>query len=80
MANALTRRLRRGKATNETAPAEQAAAPDSDAEASTDAIETPGQDDDTAAAIPTEPKKAQVASQEGGPRARFGAWLGRPSR
>ena len=78
MANALTRRLRRGKATNETAPAEQAAAPDSDAEASTDAIETPGQDDDTAAAIPAEPKKAQVASQEGGPRARFGAWLGRP--
>ena len=78
MANALTRRLRRGKATNETAPAEQAAAADSDAEESTDAIQTPGQADDTAAAKVREPKKARVAIQEWGARGRFGAWLGRP--
>jgi cell division protein FtsW len=77
VANALTRRLRRGKATNETAPAP---AEDSEAEGSTDAIETPGQDVDaaaSAAAEPSEPKRARVSDQWGA-RARFGDWLGRP--
>jgi cell division protein FtsW len=77
VANGLTRRLRRGKATNETAPAP---VEDSEAETSTDAIETPGQDVDaaaSAAAEPAQPKRARVSDQWGA-RARFGAWLGRP--
>jgi cell division protein FtsW len=77
--NALTRRLRRGKGKNQTAPAEQGEAGDSnaaappdapdaiDAEATTDGMETPG-----------DSPKAQVTGEERGPRARFGAWLGRP--
>lgn len=86
MANPLTRRLRRGKATNETAPVEQDAAQEStaDAEAATDAIETvadPGADaPKTTPQRAKEPTKAQVNGQGGrvSPRARFGDWLGRP--
>jgi cell division protein FtsW len=86
--NPLTRRLRRGKATNETPQADQdssAAAPESalntDADAATDAIETASdtgaEDSKQTAGRAKEPTKAQVNSQ-GGTRARFGAWLGRP--
>jgi cell division protein FtsW len=87
VANPLTRRLRRGKATNATAPADQdvpAHVEDADTEATTDAIETPGDpgaDDPTKVSeLAKEPAKAQVSSQgsQGSPRARFGAWLGRP--
>ena len=81
MGNALTRLLRRGKGSNETAASgkDEGAAPDvpdasdaQDAEAPTDALESadaPGEG---------KPAKAQVTAQAGGPRSRFGAWLGRP--
>jgi cell division protein FtsW len=96
--NALTRRLRRGKKKNETAPADQgeaansaaeddAAATDADAvtdtEATTDAMEAqdgpaaPDADDAPASPAPAA-AKAKVTSPEHSPRARFGAWLGRP--
>ncbi|WP_445159932.1 putative lipid II flippase FtsW [Mycobacterium sp. Dal123C01] len=90
MANALTRRLRRGKKKNETAPAEKGQAADSvaeddaaDTEAATDAMEAqdaPGASDpDDAPASPGPvTAKAKVTSGEHSPRARFGAWLGRP--
>jgi cell division protein FtsW len=96
--NALTRRLRRGKKKNETAPAEQGGAADSvaqddatdaatDAEAATDAMEAqdapdaPGADDAPASPAPVATPvagKAKVTSPGHSPRARFGAWLGRP--
>ncbi len=94
MANALTRRLRRGKKKNETAPAEKGQAADSvaeeaaaaaDTEAATDAMEAQDAPDasvpDDAPASPapvTAKAKAKVTSGEHSPRARFGAWLGRP--
>ena len=92
MGNALTRRLRRGKKKNETAPPEKGEAADSvaeddadaaDTEASTDAMEAqdapdaPGPDDALATPAPVA-GKAKVTSPEHTPRARFGAWLGRP--
>lgn len=90
MGNPLTRRLRRGKATNETLQADQdssasaqesAVNTDSDADAATDAIETVGdagaEDSKQTPGRAKESTKAQVNSQ-GGTRARFGAWLGRP--
>jgi cell division protein FtsW len=82
--NALTRLVRRAKGKNETAPADQGEAADSDAAATTDVMETPGAsgtDDTSASQAPTAPK-AQVTGQDRSPRARFrarfGAWLGRP--
>jgi cell division protein FtsW len=94
VANALTRRLRRGKKKNETAPAEKGQAADSvaeddaaaaDTEAATDAMEAQDApdasvpDDAPASPAPVAAKaKAKVTSAEHSPRARFGAWLGRP--
>jgi cell division protein FtsW len=92
VANALTRRLRRGKKKNETAPAAKGQAADSiaeddaaDTEAATDAMEAQDAADasvpDEAPASPapvTAKAKAKVTSAEHSPRARFGAWLGRP--
>ncbi|SPM36310.1 Bacterial cell division protein FtsW, lipid II flippase [Mycobacterium rhizamassiliense] len=66
--------MRRGKGATDTAPAEQAAAEDTDAEPTTDAIATPDETANKAA----EPAKAQAADNERSPRARVGAWLGRP--
>ncbi len=92
MANALTRRLRRGKKKNDTAPAEKGAAADSiaeddaaatEVEAATDAMEAqdapaaPGGEHPPASLAPSV-AKAKVTSPEHNPRARFGAWLGRP--
>ena len=75
MGNALTRRLRRGKETTETATTEQG-----DGEASADAADSTT---DCATAGTPEAKtpaaqKAKDTTEERGPRGRFGAWLGRP--
>ncbi|GBG37165.1 putative lipid II flippase FtsW [Mycobacterium montefiorense] len=87
MGNALTRRLRRGNKKNETAPAEaaEAVADDTteDAEAVTDALETAdvtdaaGSDEAPDERTPAA-AKTKVKDPEHSPRARFGAWLGRP--
>src|SRR6201988_2372311 len=82
MGNALTRLLhqdkRRGKTKNETSPAQgQAEEP----AAATDASEP---DDEAPPGVPAASKvkaagaKPQATTQDGGPRNRFGAWLGRP--
>src|ERR1700756_519161 len=78
MGNALTRLLRRGKTKNETSPEQgQAEEP----AAARDASEP---DDEATPEIPAASKvkaagaKPQAATQDGGPRNRFGAWLGRP--
>jgi cell division protein FtsW len=103
VANALTRRLRRGKKRNEAPLADRGGAADSgpenaenppanaaaDAEAPTDAMETteapaPDAPDaaDEAGEAPAAPApagaKVQVKDSQHSPRARFGAWLGRP--
>jgi cell division protein FtsW len=88
----VARLFRRGKGKNGTAPAEQVEAGDSDAattDATTDADDTTDATTDSRATIDAEATtdvtetpdgspKAQVTGQERGPRARFGAWLGRP--
>jgi cell division protein FtsW len=78
MGNALTRLLRRGKTKNETSPEHgQAEEP----AAAGDASEP---DDEATPEIPAASKvkaagaKPQTKTQDGGPRNRFGAWLGRP--
>src|ERR1700756_5256877 len=78
MGNALTRLLRRGKTKNETSPERgQAEEP----AAARDASEP---DDEATPEIPAASKvkaagaKPQAATKDGGPRNRFGAWLGRP--
>ncbi len=69
MANALTRRLRRGKNTAD--PAADQAAPGPDAE------EVPGDPEAAEFTVPAAPKAPAEAGPQG-PRGRFGAWLGRP--
>ena len=89
--NAMTRRLRRGKKKSGTAPAEQGEAAEAiadytaeDAEAPTDALETTdaAESDAKPAPAPVEAApaaaKAEVTDSQHSPRARFGAWLGRP--
>ena len=81
MANALTRRLRRGKAIErDRAPSgrgRRSGRPN--AEAATDAIETAGQADETAAAEGYGGHRRRRSPAKTGVRAaRFGAWLGRP--
>lgn len=73
MANALTRRLRRGKKSKGAAPAADVAdAPD--VEAPTDVIEAADPAGGTARAA----AKARLFAMPGGLRSRFGTWLGRP--
>ncbi|WP_420714635.1 putative lipid II flippase FtsW [Mycobacterium sp. Aquia_213] len=92
MGNALTRRLRRGEKKIEAPPGEPVAAADSasentatdsDAEAPTDATESAEaseapESDETPEAEAPATAKAQVKDSQHSPRARFGAWLGRP--
>ncbi|OBG38309.1 putative lipid II flippase FtsW [Mycobacterium sp. E3198] len=76
MANALTRRLRRGKAIEGGAPEPGAPANESDAsDAATDVIEAAA---DPADATPHAGARARLVAMPGGLRSRFGAWLGRP--
>ncbi len=75
MRNALTRLLRRGKETTETATTEQG-----DGDASADAADSTS---DCGTAGTSEAKtpaaqKAKDTTEERGPQGRFGAWLGRP--
>jgi cell division protein FtsW len=73
--NKLTRRLRRGKNTAETAaePGEGVASPDADGESGDPETAAKGVTAEVAA------PKAPAATAEGaGPGSRFGAWLGRP--
>ncbi len=83
----MTRRLRRGKKKNGTVPAEQGEAaeavaddPAEDAEAPTDALETTDPAESGEAPVEAAPAaaKAKVTDSQHSPRARFGAWLGRP--
>jgi cell division protein FtsW len=87
VANLLTRRLRRGKKTNEATPADAAESVAEDAaedvEAPTDALETPeASDAPEREELPAQPApaaaKVEVKDAQHSPRARFGAWLGRP--
>ncbi|WP_414685962.1 putative lipid II flippase FtsW [Mycobacterium sp.] len=74
MANALTRRLRRGQGSKAVAPEPgEASAPDLDAP--TDVIDTGAEPAD---AKPPAAARARLAAVPGGLRTRFGAWLGRP--
>ncbi|OBF59911.1 cell division protein FtsW [Mycobacterium sp. 852002-50816_SCH5313054-b] len=77
MANALTRRLRRGKGSKGAAPgpdtSDSSEAPD--VEAPTDAIEATAEQADAKAHAGA---KARLAAMPGGLHSRFGAWLGRP--
>ncbi|ORW92839.1 cell division protein FtsW [Mycobacterium sp. IEC1808] len=83
MGNALTRRLRRGKGSN------QAATPERDEAAADDAADASIDEDATDAFETADPPnaragggaagvKARVAALPAGLRGRFGAWLGRP--
>jgi cell division protein FtsW len=73
--NALTRRLRRGKDTTETAAGEADPADDADADAAdAPAAETDKKADKKAGT----PQKKDKPAKDGGAHGRFGAWLGRP--
>jgi cell division protein FtsW len=80
--NGLTRRLRRGKASNETAAAEPAEAPDADFpndDDATDAFEAAEAADAKAPAGAASAKRPKVnVAAIAGLRGRFGTWLGRP--
>jgi cell division protein FtsW len=75
MGNSLTRLLRRGKGRNETST-EQGEAEEPGAAGSTDASAT--DDADTSDIKASAGAKPQTMTQDGGPRTRFSAWLGRP--
>ncbi|MDM4141171.1 putative lipid II flippase FtsW [Mycobacterium sp. FLAC0960] len=74
MGNALTRRLRRGKDSTETATAEPGPAEDVDAAA--DAAQADA--DQKVGTKPAKPQKKDKPAKDGGAHGRFGAWLGRP--
>lgn len=77
--NALTRRLRRGKDTTETAAAEAGAADDADADAAdAPAAETDKKADRKADKKADAPQTKDKPAKDGGAHGRFGAWLGRP--
>lgn len=77
--NALTRRLRRGKDTTETAAAEAGAADDADADAAdAPAAETDKKADRKADKKADAPQTKDKPAKDGGAHGRFGAWLSRP--
>jgi cell division protein FtsW len=75
--NALTRLLRRGKGTKQTATTEQGEAEASGVADSTGACETADTSEAKAPAAPAG-AEAAVTAEKRGPRTRFTAWLGRP--